>query len=103
MMMKFRLKFSAEAKGQFLELEKSKDKFKQYKAVGKTLGLMENNLRHPSLNTHKLMLLNLLLARKFLNRMLKIKRQVLTEFFGVMAPVVMKYLRSPSLHIHKVC
>ena len=26
---------------------------KKYKKVGKTLGLMESNLRHPSLNTHK--------------------------------------------------
>ena len=51
--MKFKLNYSDEAKGQFLELENSKDKVRQYKAVGKTLGLMQTNLRHPSLHTHK--------------------------------------------------
>lgn len=51
--MKFDLNYSEEAEGQFLELESSKDKVKQYKAVSKALGLMQTNLRHPSLNTHK--------------------------------------------------
>jgi len=51
--MKFKLKYSDEAKNQFLELESSKGKVTQYKAVAKTLGLMQTNLRHPSLNTHK--------------------------------------------------
>ncbi|WP_042279771.1 hypothetical protein [Candidatus Protochlamydia sp. R18] len=44
---------SIEAKDQFLALESNKDKNSQYKAVAKTLGLMQINLRHPSLNTHK--------------------------------------------------
>lgn len=52
-MMKFKLKYSDEAKDQFLELENSKDKVAQYKVVAKTLGLMKIDLRHPSLNTHK--------------------------------------------------
>jgi hypothetical protein len=51
--MKFNLKFAEEAKNQFLELENSRDKAAQYKAVAKTLGLMQVNLRHPSLHTHK--------------------------------------------------
>lgn len=51
--MKFDLIFSKEAKDQFLALENGKDMVKQYKAVAKTLGLMQTNLRHPSLNTHK--------------------------------------------------
>lgn len=51
--MNFKLKFSAEAEGQLLELEKSRHKVAQYKAVGKTLGLMQINLHHPSLHTHK--------------------------------------------------
>lgn len=51
--MKFKLNYSDESKEQFLELENNKSKKKQYKAVCKTLGLMQNNLRHPSLNTHK--------------------------------------------------
>lgn len=52
-MMKFNLKYSEEAKSKFLELETSKDKIAQHKAVAKTLGLMQTNLRHPSLHTHK--------------------------------------------------
>lgn len=52
-MMKFKLQYSREAKAQFLELENNKSKQKQYKAVAKTLGLMQINLRHPSLKTHK--------------------------------------------------
>ena len=52
-MMKFNLKYSEEAKSQFLELENSNDKVAQYKAIAKTLGLMQLNLRHPSLHTHK--------------------------------------------------
>lgn len=51
--MKFNLKYSEKAKNQFLELEISKYKQAQYKAVAKTLGLMQNDLRHPSLRTHK--------------------------------------------------
>ena len=51
--MKFNLKYSETAKDQFLKLENSKDKIMQYKAVSKTLGIMQINLRHPSLNTHK--------------------------------------------------
>lgn len=42
-MMKFKLKYS-EAKLQFLELESRKEKVAQYKAVAKTLGLMQVNL-----------------------------------------------------------
>ena len=52
-MIQFKLKYSDEAKTQFLELETTKSKYKQYKAVAKTLGLMQTNLRHPSLHTHK--------------------------------------------------
>jgi hypothetical protein len=51
--MKFKLKYSKEAEWQFLELEKSKNKLSQYKAVAKTLGFMQVNLHHPSLHTHK--------------------------------------------------
>jgi hypothetical protein len=53
MTMKFKLNYSDEAKAQFLDLESNKSKVKQYKAVAKTLGLMQTNLRHPSLHTHK--------------------------------------------------
>lgn len=49
--MKFKLKFTSEAKNSLVSL--SKIDSKKYKKVLKTLGLMENNLRHPSLNTHK--------------------------------------------------
>lgn len=49
--MKFKLKFTSEAKKSLAKLEKTDSK--KYKKVLKTLGLMQVNLRHPSLNTHK--------------------------------------------------
>ena len=49
--MKFKLKFTSEAKNSLESLKK--DDPKKHKKVLKTLGLMEVNLRHPSLNTHK--------------------------------------------------
>jgi len=51
--MKFKLGFSEEACDQLDHLEGTKSKKAVLKAVYKTLGLMESNLRHPSLNTHK--------------------------------------------------
>ena len=51
--MRFSLEFSEEADKQLTTLEKTKNKKVVLKAVLKTLGLMETNLRHPSLNTHK--------------------------------------------------
>jgi len=52
-MKKFELEFSDEAKDQILLLKKQKNFLAKYKVVSKTLGLMQHNLRHPSLNTHK--------------------------------------------------
>jgi len=49
----FELLFTKEADQQLHSLEKNKGLSKQLKAVQKTLSLMEKNLRHPSLNTHK--------------------------------------------------
>jgi hypothetical protein len=49
----FKLKYTDLAKQQFLELRKDKSKQIQYKAVGKALALMQQNLRHPVLNTHE--------------------------------------------------
>ncbi len=49
--MQFRLQFSTEAKEVLASLEQTDSK--KYKKVLKTLGLMESNLRHLSLNTHK--------------------------------------------------
>ena len=49
--MQFRLRFTSEAKKKLEEL--SKQDPKKYKKVLKTLGLMETNLRHPGLKTHK--------------------------------------------------
>jgi hypothetical protein len=48
---KFKLKFTNEAKNSLKNLQKADPK--KYKKVLKTLGLMEVNLRHPSLNAHK--------------------------------------------------
>ena len=49
--MRFQLKFTSEAKNELDAL--SKQAPKKYKKVLKTLGLMETNLRHPGLKTHK--------------------------------------------------
>ena len=51
--MKRELVFSDEATDNLDELEHDPSQIKIYKAVNKTLGLMETNLRHPSLNTHE--------------------------------------------------
>ena len=49
--MQFRLRFTLEAQATLAWLEQNQPK--KYRKVLKTLGLMETNLRHPSLNTHK--------------------------------------------------
>lgn len=49
--MKFQIQYSTEAKDTIAYLQ-SHDQ-KKYRKVIKTLALMESNLRHPSLNTHK--------------------------------------------------
>ncbi len=49
--MEFKLKFTNEAKKSLDSLKKIDPK--KHRKVLKTLGLMEINLRHPSLNTHK--------------------------------------------------
>jgi hypothetical protein len=51
--MRFKLKFSEEAGLKLQELEADKSKSSVLKQIRKTLGLMETNLRHPSLHTHK--------------------------------------------------
>lgn len=51
--MKRELVFSDEADETLTELEHDSSQLKVHKAVRKTLGLMETNLRHPSLNTHE--------------------------------------------------
>ncbi|MBW4448655.1 MAG: hypothetical protein KME38_17770 [Spirirestis rafaelensis WJT71-NPBG6] len=49
--MQFRLQFSTQAKDTLANLEQTEPK--KYRKVIKTLALMETNLRHPSLQTHK--------------------------------------------------
>ena len=49
----FKIRFTEEAAKQLLDLKRSKSKLRQFKAVGKIIGYMQVNLRHPSLNTHK--------------------------------------------------
>lgn len=51
--MRFKLQFSEEAKLKLEELQEHKKYKGVLKQVRKVLGLMETNLRHPSLNTHK--------------------------------------------------
>jgi len=47
----FRLEFQPEAETALATLQQTN--LKKYQKVLKTLGLMQSNLRHPSLNTHK--------------------------------------------------
>jgi hypothetical protein len=47
------LVFTTEAEATLARLRKSPAQAGLYKQVLKTLGLMETNLRHPSLNTHE--------------------------------------------------
>jgi hypothetical protein len=47
----FRIKLTSEAKEVLIQLANADPK--KYKKVLKTLGLMQVNLRHPGLNTHK--------------------------------------------------
>lgn len=49
----FKIRFTVEAEQQLTNLKRSKSKKNQFKAVGKIIGYMKVNLRHPSLNTHK--------------------------------------------------
>lgn len=52
-MMKFKLQYTPTADKQLTDLERSPDKLPEFKAVRKALGLMETNLKHKSLKTHK--------------------------------------------------
>ncbi len=49
--MQFHLQYSTEAKDALNNLEQTDPK--KYRKVAKTLALMESNLRHPGLQTHK--------------------------------------------------
>ncbi len=49
----FELIFTPQADSDLHEIEKDPSKRTVLRAVKKTLGLMETNLRHPSLNTHE--------------------------------------------------
>jgi mRNA-degrading endonuclease RelE of RelBE toxin-antitoxin system len=49
----FKLKYTDLAKQQFKKLKEDKSKQIQYKAVGKALACMQQNLRHPALNAHE--------------------------------------------------
>lgn len=51
--MAFSLKFTPQAEADLDALEADKGLLKRLKAVRKTLGYLERNPRHPSLNTHK--------------------------------------------------
>jgi hypothetical protein len=52
-MMKRELLFTPEAERNLDSLRRDPSKAKVFKQVSKTLGLLETNLRHPSLNTHQ--------------------------------------------------
>lgn len=49
----FRLRFTSEADANLAELERDPSRKKRLKAVRKALGLLEQNPRHPGLQTHE--------------------------------------------------
>ncbi len=51
--MPFKLLFTNQANNDLMELENNPALLKRLKAIRKALGHLENNPRHPSLNTHK--------------------------------------------------
>ena len=51
--MTFKLRFTVEGDKNLRDLENDPSKSGRLKAVRKALGYLENNPRHPSLNTHK--------------------------------------------------
>ena len=51
--MPFTLEFTPQAEVDFRSLEEDNSLLKRFKAVRKALGYLENNPRHPGLNTHK--------------------------------------------------
>jgi hypothetical protein len=51
--MSFKILFTEEAVANLENLERTLSKKKQLKAVLKCLGYLENNPKHPSLNTHE--------------------------------------------------
>lgn len=51
--MAFTLKFTHQAKADLHSLEQNNSLQKRLKAVRKSLGYLETNPKHPSLNTHK--------------------------------------------------
>jgi len=51
--MSFTMLFTEEASANLDSLETNPSKKKQFKAVLKCLGYLENNPKHPSLNTHE--------------------------------------------------
>lgn len=52
-MKKFSLGYTDLAKTQFMKLGKDRSKQIQYKAVGKALAFMEQDIHHPGLHTHE--------------------------------------------------
>jgi hypothetical protein len=54
----FQIFLTGEAQNQYLYLEKDKGLNKRFKAVRKTLRILESNPRHPGLQTHKFTTLN---------------------------------------------
>ncbi len=51
--MSFDIKLTILAASDYQQLENNPALAKRFKAVRKSIGLLENNPRHPSLNTHK--------------------------------------------------
>lgn len=80
----FELSFTERADADLLKLEQDLSKKAILKAVRRTLALMENNLRHPSLNTHEFSSLKGPKVKRSLRLMLNKILPVHIVYFGIM-------------------
>lgn len=85
--MPFKLEFSEEALLKLTKWEANKSKTDVLKQVRKTLGLMETNLKHSSLHTHKFDGIKSRLGAIF-ESYVQNNAQPLMEFFGYMGRIV---------------
>ncbi len=88
----YELIFTPQADSDLQEIEDDPSKKNILKAVRKTLGFMETNLRHPSLNTHEFTSLKGPNGEKVFEAYVQKKHLLLIEYSGI---TVQEEIRSP--------
>ena len=88
----FKLLFTLQASQDLDQLENDLSLHKRYKAVIKALGYLENNPRHPCLNTHKYFSLQAPHGEEVFEAYAENNPPQHTGFFGIMAPIKNKLL-----------